>query len=68
MSKEQTPMEQEMLIHFNGKRGTYLNKAQIKEVSEFTKAKVLESLERAQEYCDEFAIKKIETEVKPKYK
>ena len=46
MSKEQTPIEQEMLIHFNGKRGIYLNKAQIREVSEFLNAKVLEALER----------------------
>ena len=46
MSKEQTPIEQEMLIHFNGKRGIYLNKAQIREVSEFINAKVLEALER----------------------
>lgn len=83
MSKEETPIEQEMLIHFNGKRGIYLNKAQIREVSEFLNAKVLEALERevikAYEKGGNFdSFRKIglivngakeyyETEVKPKY-
>ena len=73
MSKEQTPIEQEMLIHFNGKRGIYLNKAQIREVSEFLNAKVLEALEREFSKLDGIDFSLIggteyyETEVKPKY-
>ena len=72
MSKEQTPIEQEMLIHFNGKRGIYLNKAQIREVSEFLNAKVLEALEREFKNYEnnnphKGHIEYYETEVKPKY-
>jgi hypothetical protein len=76
MSKEQTPIEQEMLIHFNGKRGIYLNKAQIREVSEFLNAKVLEALEREFTNIDISMFDEdrslegkfyYETEVKPKY-
>lgn len=74
MTKEQTPLtveefiEQQNLKLKSPMEGYVIPFSQLKSMLEqHTQAKVLEALEMAKEYCDEFAIKKIETEIKPKY-